>query len=338
MLQTSVLPADFEPHDAILLAFRGEQAEPFERTLCDIVAAISPHTTVIIVVPDRPTQNALTDKLHKAKANIARVVFCHFSVDTLWARDYGPFSLRTVDQSVKWLDARYTAERPHDEHLPTALGRHLTIPVTRTSVNLWGGAILSNGAGLCVASTTVLERNATLGVSEEQVRRAIAKFFGAEQIVFLEPLQGETTGDVDWFLAFTAADTVVLGDYGAGDPVNAAILNRNAERLAQVDSLRVVRIPMPPRGDGEFFGGTYTNVVFANGVLLVPTWRNASADVQEQAFDTFKRLLPEWQIIGIDATEVGGKCGGLRCLTMPLRGMRDLEKHGDSPKNYQFVR
>ena len=72
--------------------------------------------------------------------------------------------------------------------------------------------------------------------------------------------------------------TVVVGEYPASvDPVNSEILDRNAQQFASLrpagGPLKVVRIGMPPRFSlvpGHAPWPTYTNVVYANGVLLLP--------------------------------------------------------------------
>ena len=108
----------------------------------------------------------------------------------------------------------------------------------------------------------------------------IKKQFGATDLIYLEPLAGEATGHVDMFATFTAPDTVVIGECSQReDPVNAAILDRNAQRLAGVRTacgpLNVVRIPvsktntLPFEDDPDaYVWHTYTNVVYANQVLL----------------------------------------------------------------------
>jgi len=171
----------------------------------------------------------------------------------------------------------------------------------------------------------LLRMNRDLGYDENHVANTIKRVFGASEIVYLDTLHDERTGHVDLFAAFTDANTIVVGDYGDTDPVNAAILDRNAERLSKVVTasgpLRVVRLPMPPRGKGHF-GGTYTNVVFANGVLLVPTYPDSPRAMEEQVMATYHRLLPGWDVIGIDATALVPFGGALRCVSLALHRTR----------------
>lgn len=220
-----------------------------------------------------------------------------------------------------WVNAVYRQDFVADDHVAVALARAVGARSVRTLCHIAGGNLLTNGKGLCISTTELLRRNAELGFEEHQVTAFIKRLFGAEKVLYLEPLAGEPTGDVDWFATFVSPQTIVVGDYDERDPENAAILDRNAARLAEAttpaEPLRVVRIPMPPHGS-DVFGGTYTNVVFANGMLLVPTWPDAPAGLQRQALDTYRRLLPAWNVVGIDAAEICLRKGALRCATMPI--------------------
>jgi agmatine/peptidylarginine deiminase len=203
----------------------------------------------------------------------------------------------------------------------------MRIPRVRASITLDGGNLLTNGQGLCVATTELLEMNRDCGYDEKHVANTIKRLFGAEQIVYLDKLDAQVVGHVDLFATFVAADTVVVGDYSGIDLVNAAILDRNAERLSKVVTatgpLKVVRIPMPPHGK-DHFGGTYTNVLFANGVLLVPTYPDAFPETEGEVMATYRRLLPGWEVVGINAGTLARHGGVLRCAALPLHRIRSI--------------
>ena len=128
-------------------------------------------------------------------------------------------------------------------------------------------------------------------------------------------------------MTFASHDTVVLGDYRDMDPANADLLDRHAATLSRQEtpagSLKVVRIPMPPRG-ADHFGGTYTNVIFANGVLLVPTWPEASQELEAEAISVYRRLLPGWEVVGINCRELAIRNGGLHCVAMNLHRLPQI--------------
>ncbi len=49
--------------------------------------------------------------------------------------------------------------------------------------------------------------------------------------------------------------------------------------------MQVVRIPMPSHKDGNW--RTYTNVIYANGVVLVPQYPDADAELDRVALTSF---------------------------------------------------
>ena len=134
----------------------------------------------------------------------------------------------------------------------------------------------------------------------------------------LEALVGEPTGHVDMFATFTAPNTVLIGRCDpAIDPLNAQILDRNAATLGGLPTprgpLRVERIPMPSTRDGLW--RSYTNVVYANRVVLVPVYRDADQVEQKRVLNTFRRLLPGRTVVGIDCEDLIRNCGALHCVT-----------------------
>jgi agmatine/peptidylarginine deiminase len=240
----------------------------------------------------------------------------------MWVRDYGPLVVVHGSGRVNLVDSNYDADdRPADEDVPQAVGRSWRRPIVRSRLVLEGGNLLSNGRGLLIATEALLTENVAKGWTEDGLRTRLAEVYGCRQLVLLEELIGEPNRHVDMFATFVSSGTVVVGRYDpATDPDNAAILDRNAFRLSQViiqdGPLRVERIPMP-RSDGDVWP-TYTNVIYANGVLLVPVYPGIDPDGRNEALDTFARLLPGWRIVSVDATDLLDMYGGLHCLSMNL--------------------
>jgi agmatine deiminase len=132
---------------------------------------------------------------------------------------------------------------------------------------------------------------------------------------------GESTGHVDMFATFTSPDTIVVGQFNPHfDAVNAQILDRNAEQLAQVRTRRgrlyVERMAMPHHHDGIW--RTYTNVVYANRVVLVPVYPETDPDGSREALSLYSRLLPERKVVGINAENLSALGGALHCVVMNM--------------------
>lgn len=323
------LPGEFEKQRALLVGCHTliwEEPELF----VDLVAAVGARLDVVAVVRNRAEHRWALKLLAKRQVPIERVRFVEIPHDTMWARDYGPLIARRGDGRPVPLDLDYSLHvRPADDALPRQFARHLKLRPVAVPLKLDGGNLLSNGQGLCVATETLLYANLGGIRTEKAIRQSMRKFFGATEVVLLEPLAGESTGHVDMFVTFTAADTVVVGSYDPRqDAVNAAVLDRNAARLAQVEvggrPLRVERIPMPDNSDGVW--RTFTNVVYANGALLMPSYGKTDAQAQARAAALYRRLLPGWKIVPIDASGVTRQGGALHCVTMNLGALGPLPK------------
>lgn len=188
-------------------------------------------------------------------------------------------------------------------------------------IHVEGGMLLSNGKGIAIGSKAITAYNRDFGFSDQTIERELRRITGADQMLLVDTLIGEKTNHIDLFIAFTDANTVVVSQSEDRNDPNAKILDRAAELLGTLKSggknLRVVRIPIP-ESDGQSFP-SYTNVVFANGMLLVPSYAGEANREREAAVrDIYQRLLPGWQIQFIDCTRLRQRGGALHCLVSNL--------------------
>ncbi len=327
--KTYRLPGEFEHQSALVLGCK-ELVDQMPELLGDIVAETHRRAALILLVNDAAEYRSAREILEKRGVPLANVRFIEVQHDTMWCRDYGPFLVQADNKEIAIIDASYAQDvRPQDDAVPVELGRRLRVPTISTSLRLEGGNLLSNGRGLCITTTRLLEAN--YDVDEQLIHDTCQRLYGGDQMVFLEPLEGEPTGHVDMFATFPSPYTVVVGSCDPDiDPLNAEILDRNAERLSWIETdrgrLRVVRVPMPPHDDEIW--RTYTNVVYVNGVLLVPIYPLVDFPGQQQALAVFSQLLPGWRVVGIDAHQVV-ECGGaMHCTTMNLGPLPHLPDFG----------
>jgi agmatine deiminase len=312
------VPGEFEPQEALLVT-PGLLAKDHPEVFVSLVRAVHRRVTLVGVVASRDEQLAVGKLLNAQRLPATAVQLVHVPHNTMWIRDYGPIFVRLGDEMRMAIDADYPeAGRGDDDLLPHAMADFFRVELHRAPLVFEGGNFLSNGLGLCIVTSSCLERNFADPDAERLVHDVFRECFGAEQTVLLEPLFGEATGHVDMFAAFTSVNTVVIGQCDpAADAENAELLNRNAAMLAGLPTpagpLRVVRIPLPVSEDGCW--RSFTNVVFANGVLLVPTYKNVDRRLQVRAMRTYRSLLPGWKIVGIDSSDIINNGGALHCVT-----------------------
>ena len=319
---------EYTTQQALLLAWipENDDARPVQLEVARLVCA----TTHVIVVA--PSAHAVDDaRLAFQDAAIAddNITFLESPIDTPWIRDYGPFAMRTGEGQIQLIDAPYGTDRLLDDSLPTHLAKHLELPVVDTNLLVEGGNLISNGDGLLVCSTNMIGENQDQGFTLKEIRAKLLEEWHAREVVFVDPIAGEPTGHVDMLMTFPAKDTVIVGDYrdDADDPFNRQLLNETAERMQSVRlpngrDLKVVRVPMPKQSDEEAWP-TYCNVVYANGVLLIPYYPEDD-DQFHEAMAVYRRALPGWRIAGVDCSSIIQTGGALHCLTMTIPADRTL--------------
>lgn len=316
-------PAEHEPQAALMLA-GDELARSFPRLFVDLATTLRGKTKLVVLASDREVADELQSLLDARDLPREGIHYLQVAHNSMWTRDYGPL---IVERGGKWgmIDADYfEVGRRGDDLAPTMLGRLAGMRVYQTPLRLEGGNLLTNGRGIALTTTIVLDRNADRGFDRRQVEKVMSDFFGIEKAVFLEPLSGETTGHVDMFATFVSPDTVLVGKCDpAVDPINAALLDRNAARLAATprmskgtENLQVVRIPMPAHRDGQW--RSHTNVVYAHPLVLVPTYPAATSAADQQALALYRRLMPGWTVVGVDASGLIQRGGALHCVVLNL--------------------
>jgi len=322
-------PADFEDHAGLLIS------------LTDLLIG-APHTIVELVrgVIDRMPLVAIVDGEAERQQAIVLLTdwglpahliqFVAMPVST-WTRDFSPSFVRLTDGRIVLVDAQYTYPgRPNEDLVATALAGHFGLPRYRAPIALDGGNLLSNGRGVCCISSATMEINRVHGKHDytpAEVARVMRDWYGFERTVMLDPPIGYRTLHVDMFTAFVAPDVVIVAQCDPQtDPQSALILDRNAARLAEVPAgregrMHVHRIPMPPY-DGKRCR-TYTNVVFANGRLLVPHYSDVDPAVEQRVMDVYADLLPDWELAQINCDEIICGGGALRCATKHVPWLYD---------------
>ena len=312
------LPADFEPHEAVVLA-GGKLAEQYPSLLASILGGKGKggQSPFCLIVSSGEEEEHLLELLRKNDISRDRVRVVRAPTDTIWVRDFGPVFVFGPDGSLGAIDPSYGRSREKDDSVPKVVAAAFDVPIIETELIWEGGNLLSNGRGLLLTTTQSINANVESGRDAKTAFAFLKNRLGIRQVVVLEHLRGEKTGHVDMFACFTAPDTVLVGDYDESiDPINAGVLNRNAARLAQVrigeEHLKVIRIPMPSNDDGVW--RTYTNVLFAGKTVFVPTCPDVKPTLHRKAIEVLRASMPDREIVCIDAEALLKNEGGLRCI------------------------
>lgn len=315
-VSSRTLVGDWEPPDLVVLAYSDGWPET-THTLLDAVSAVQP-VVLLSEAGDALPAQASIDALHPEQR--PRVWLSDHEIDSSWARDYGPLQTRSNDGEVLWLDALYSVDRPRDDDLPLALAMWfgtVTEPVFET---LEGGALASNGRGLCVSTAEYFETN---GIELAQDSgAALLEQLGCQTMALVPALAHENTKHIDLLLQFLAPDLAIVARFDPTDDLEdarrtdaaVAVLRQAAASMGQ--PLTIERIDSPGASGGYY--RSYVNVLQLADHLLVPSYDTVDPDVEDAALSALGRLVPEHTVVRIPAEDASASGGSVHCLTWGL--------------------
>lgn len=307
------LPAEWEPQDAVLLAWPHEKTKwihylaDVRKVIAEIEATIRRFEDVVMVRPDA----------------------YDIPNNDVWARDFGPLTIEENGRPVLldftfngWggkhaakLDNRITAQL----HERGAFGE-----TTLRSVDLVleGGSIDSDGEGtILTTERCLLNPNRNPHLSKAQIEQRLKDEFGATTILWLKHgyLAGDDTdAHIDTLARFCPGRTIAY--VACDDPTDEHYdeLKTMEQELQAFDGYRLLPLPWPSakyEEDGERLPATYANFLVINGAVLVPTYHDPN---DSQALEVVGNAFPGREIIGIDCHTLIRQHGSLHCVTMQM--------------------
>ena len=317
-----VIPAEFERQQAMFLGCN-ELVQHHPRAMVEIIAALQGRLALYGLIEGDVQKQRVLQLLAERGLSDSSITLLEVPMTGMWVRDSGPNILRRSDGTLTFLDTGYldglpNDQRPKDDQIPLRLAAIFKQPVVSVPMSCEGGNILSNGQGIGITTDGLIRANAHRSYETRDVGRILSDYFGFQSWVVVPSLVGEPTSHIDIAVALTAPNVAVVSQLSpAVDPENARILDRYAELLAQAQTrqgpMRVERIPMPTHADGLW--RSYTNVIFANGAILVPTYPDVAGTMDQAALQLYARLLPNWKVIPIDCSTLVRNHGMLRCVS-----------------------
>jgi len=321
--------AEWVPITHVYYVWYPGQHDNFFYGITDAIMQHGGGALVSLIVEDAAHQSTLQNEITTRGGNLSLVEFVDVSgypfygthpTDSYWTVDYGPYWVTDGVGNVGIVDPRYYETRSNDDAIPTKLADMLGVNVWRPDLSFEGGNLTSDGAGTCFASRAHQFHN--LPLLPYQVDEILWDYLDCEKMIWLDPLDGESTGHHDMFSKMLTPTTWIVGEYTAAqDPVNATILNNNAALLASEttaggQAINVVRIPMPDKGGSGWstVWRTYTNAIIVNNVVIVPTYADEDSN-EAAALATYQSALPGHTIVGVDSDDIIPEGGAVHCVT-----------------------
>ena len=307
----------------------------FQNILRQIVAAAVNECKVIITTQN---QSSVSNYLSSAGIDLSQVIFMNENWDSIWIRDYASNTVYSNDVGERAItDWIYNRPRPNDDVMPSAHASLLDLPIyiTNTGTNdlvNTGGNFMSDGLGTAFASDLILDENAAgnpYGVSaktEAEIDGIMNAYMGIDRYIKMPTLPYDVIHHIDMHMKLLDEETLLVSQYPPGVADGPQIEANISEVVANYPSVfgtpyKVEWIPAPPSSSGQYpdTGGyyrTFTNAVFINKTVLVPTYR---PEVDGPALERWQELLPGYNIVGIDVDNseenLISLLGAIHCIT-----------------------
>ena len=332
------LPAEWEPQDAILLAWPhpGTDWAPLlsaaEEVYCRTIAAITKAGQRVVLIACDPVH--VRAVLERERISLQGIALYPLSCDDTWTRDFGPMTVygahgpELLDFVFNGWGNKFSAER---DNVATArlaaLGAFGSTPVRTLPLILEGGSIESDGCGtLLTTSQCLLTPTRNPHLSKSELETTLLEQFGAQRILWLDHghLQGDDTdAHIDTLARFAPNDTIVYQGCDDATDEHYQPLQKMARELGQFRTgddrpYRLFELPLPQAqydDEGQRLPATYANFLVINRAVLVPTYADPADSVAQTIIG---RAFPERTIIGIDCRTLIQQHGSLHCITMQI--------------------
>jgi len=332
------MPAEWEPHVSTWFTWPRPDGISFPgkyETVPPVYAELIRHLVQVedvnINVWHAEMEEWVRGLLIHLKTPLDRVRFHHFPAYEPWCRDHGPIFV-TRDRAnrhdravVDWGYNAWGGKYPPydlDDALPQHVARLRDLPLFSPGIVMEGGSIEVNGCGtLLTTEACLLNPNRNPHLSKSQIEQYLSDFLGVTNILWLgDGIVGDDTDghidDLTRFLNPTTVATVIEED---PQDENYALLQENLHRLRRMKDqdgrpLRIVELPMPGRieYDGQRLPASYANFYLANGIVLVPTYRNHN---DCKALNIFQKEFKDRRVIGVDSAELIWGLGSFHCIS-----------------------
>lgn len=335
----------------------GKDKSGAEKAFTDVISSIlKVENMYLIVSPGK--RKYVSDKISAVSEDTDKLFIIEAETDDSWARDTGPTFIKSSDGkrlAVNWtfnawggeVDGLY-ARWDRDNAIAKMFASYLGDEVADAEpFVLEGGSIHTDGEGtLMVTESCLLSPGRNPDLSKEEIENTLKKFLGIEKVLWLPRgiYMDETNEHVDNVCAFIRPAEVVLAWTDNPDDPQYELSRADLDYLlnetdAKGRKIKVHKLPIPDvpvcctkedidnyvfepgedeREVGERLAASYVNFYFANGRALVPQFGGDNKASDERAVNILKELLPEKEIVPIDARSILLGGGNIHCITQQI--------------------
>lgn len=343
--------AEWEELQGLIIAWK-----TYQSMLREIVRAARVQCKVILLYEPPDNVSSISNYLLAGGVDTTNVLFVNTPLNTVWSRDYGPWSAYTNDvDSLITIDWIYNRPRPDDDAVPSTIANLIGTPLYQTTTAPWdlvhtGGNFMCDGLGTGFSSKLILTDNLpaagfNVNHTAQEIDTIMSRFMGINRYIKMNTLPYDQIHHIDMHLKLLDEETILMGQYPTGVADGPQIEANLQYILANYMSCfgtpyKVIRILMPPdngayppASGADYF--TYTNSSFINKTIIVPTYNIPQDSI---ALRIYRDALPGYNVVGINSTASIGALGALHCITKEV-GTNDplLISHQALPDTYDTL-
>ncbi len=264
-------------------------------------------------------------------AGLQNVTVHDVATDDTWIRDYGPTFVRRLDDGalvgINWQFNAWGGKYPaynEDARAAEVICKSIGCPRSVSAMYCEGGALETNGEGTLLTNSCVLmnpSRNP--GWTREMVEGELQRQLGVSNIIWVDGgglVGDDTDGHIDQLARFVAPGVIVAAESSVSSDPNRSGLAENLRILrnatlpdGQRMEVHAMPTPAPRFIENERVPESYCNFLFANGIVIVPTFQSDATD--RAAIRLLEQLLPERRIVPLDATDLIWGRGAFHCAS-----------------------
>jgi agmatine deiminase len=323
-----IRPAEWHKNKTIWLAWPADQnlwrdhLVGAQKEFIALVKALS-RELVMVVVPDKKTQEALVSQLGEAP----HVSYAILAYGDIWLRDTMPIFVRDEGNNVVavlpqfngW-GKKYTFA--DDLDLSERVARLLRVAMVRSAIVFEGGAIECDGAGtLLTTEHCLLNKNRNPSIGKTEIEEEFARLFSSRKVIWLKNglKNDHTDGHIDTIARFIAPRTIaIMKPKTKADP-NYHVLTAIKEQLAHEtdangDKFTLVEVPScgeVVNSDGTLMPASYLNFIIGDETLVVPLY---GSPYDDEALLTIKSHVDLF-VTGRSAKAILSGGGAFHCIS-----------------------
>ncbi len=307
--ETFRLPAEYEPVQAIFLGNRG-----YSTMLKDIAEVAANEGHVEIWMANGPSS------LSNVPSELYKPIHC--PLNTVWARDYGPFGIADNGSTLAIVDSiyRHYSYRRYDDALPTCLANQKKVSPFGLNVILDGGNVMVDSTGNLFMTKRTYNWNSNK--SPQEVDQLIKAFFNVHTIHTFDYAgypgsPGDGTGHIDMFVKLLNDNTVLITETN-DEPFRTACEKAfdyfQSQLAPNGKPYKIYRIPGWRSGRTWY---TYTNSLIVNDIVIVPSYSN-STQLNEQAQTIYQNASPNLKVKFVNSDSSISAGGSIHCVTQQI--------------------